>query len=624
MDRATRRGWPELRQHVAAAKLLLSAQIYVGRLYWRPFALQAIAAAARVVEIIGGSKVTCKLKRFLLTGLSAVTLAASVNGFTDTAFADSGAYLASRQASIDSNFDALAQFAMKALVATPNDPALLEAMITANIARGDFDAIKGYATMLEAADPGSQLASLARLVNLARDEDYDGILSAFEDGLSVSDVIDQFVHAWALVGRGELSKAVEAFDEAAQSGTSSEFFGPYNKALAIGLAGDFETAEAILASDATPDTRDALTARIQMLSQLDRNDEALALIEKFFSDSSDPEIDDFEARLRAGEALHFSEIRSAKDGMSEVFYSVAVALSNGPNPAYTLMFARSALALRPERAQNVLLTAELLQSLGNYALAEAAYDTMPHEDPSYHLAELGRASVLDADGREEAALEVLKSLAERKAEHSEVHVALGDAMRRDENFEGAIAAYSTAISQVGEPTRVHWPLFFTRGIAYERIDSWPEAEADFRQALALEPGQPSVLNYLGYSFLEMQTNLDEAMDLIREAAAARPDSGYITDSLAWGLYRLGRYDEALEPMERAAELMPHDPIVSDHLGDVYWAVGREREAVFQWNRALSFEPEDQEADRIRRKLDVGLDAVLIEEGLEPTRPQETP
>ena len=70
-------------------------------------------------------------------------------------------------------------------------------------------------------------------------------------------------------------------------------------------------------------------------------------------------------------------------------------------------------------------------------------------------------------------------------------------------------------------------------------------------------------------------------------------------------------------MERAAELMPVDPIINDHLGDVLWAVGRQMEAQFQWRRALSFDPEPDEATRIRRKLEVGLDVVLEEEGAEP-------
>ena len=125
------------------------------------------------------------------------------------------------------------------------------------------------------------------------------------------------------------------------------------------------------------------------------------------------------------------------------------------------------------------------------------------------------------------------------------------------------------------------------------------------------------MNYLGYSLLEQNVKLDEALEMIERAVAAVPNDGYITDSLGWALYRLRRFEEAVTHMERAAELTPVDPIVSDHLGDTLWAVGRRLEAEFQWRRAMSFEPEEADAARIRRKLEVGLDAVLKEEGAEP-------
>jgi Flp pilus assembly protein TadD len=160
-------------------------------------------------------------------------------------------------------------------------------------------------------------------------------------------------------------------------------------------------------------------------------------------------------------------------------------------------------------------------------------------------------------------------------------------------------------------------VLYTRGITRERQGKWPEAEADFRASLDLNPDHPSVLNYLGYSLVEKQTNLEEALGMIETAVAERPQSGAIVDSLGWAQFRLGRYDEAVKNLERAAELEPVDPIITDHLGDALWAVGREIEAQFQWRRALSFEPEEAEADRIRRKLEVGLDAVLAEEGADP-------
>ena len=130
----------------------------------------------------------------------------------------------------------------------------------------------------------------------------------------------------------------------------------------------------------------------------------------------------------------------------------------------------------------------------------------------------------------------------------------------------------------------------------------------------LNPDQPNVLNNLGYSLVEQRRNLDEALDMIERAVEGRPDSGYIVDSLGWVLYRLGRFEEAVDPMERAVALLPNDPIINDHLGDVYWMVGRQREARFQWERALSFEPEDEDAARIRLKLEIGLDRVLEQEG----------
>ena len=112
--------------------------------------------------------------------------------------------------------------------------------------------------------------------------------------------------------------------------------------------------------------------------------------------------------------------------------------------------------------------------------------------------------------------------------------------------------------------------------------------------------------------------------MIQRAVASRPFDGYIRDSLGWVFCRLGRYDEAVEEMERAVELMPTDPVLNDHLGDVYWAVDRKREARFQWSRALSFitdetDPDELKPERVRQKLELGLDAVLEAEGGEPIK-----
>ena len=127
-----------------------------------------------------------------------------------------------------------------------------------------------------------------------------------------------------------------------------------------------------------------------------------------------------------------------------------------------------------------------------------------------------------------------------------------------------------------------------------------------RKALEMQPEQPHVLNYLGYSWIDQGVNLDEGMKMIKRAVDQRPDDGYIVDSLGWAFYRIGNYDEAVKNLERAIDLKPEDPTINDHLGDAYWRVGRTLEAKFQWAHARDLKPEPDELPKITAKIDNGL------------------
>ena len=121
----------------------------------------------------------------------------------------------------------------------------------------------------------------------------------------------------------------------------------------------------------------------------------------------------------------------------------------------------------------------------------------------------------------------------------------------------------------------------------------------------------------------MGLHIDEALDMIRKAVDQRPEDGYIVDSLGWAYYLKGDFDNAVSELERAVELKPVDPVINDHLGDALWRVGRRLEAEFQWKRALRFDPDEQDGHRIKRKLQIGLDKVLVEEAADDADAAET-
>ena len=563
-----------------------------------------------------------------LKSLSIAVLAAALQLPTPPVQAEEaiGAYLAARQARFQNDFTAAAEHFTRALAKDPSNPALMENAIAALIGLGQIDRALPIAERIEADGLLSQVAHMVLMADEGRREAFDEVLARIENEKGVGALADGLVAAWAHMGKGDMKTALQMFDDVAdERGLHS--FAIYHKALALASVGDFESAESIFTGDSEGPmqrTRRGTIAWAQVLSQLERNDEAIVIIDDLFGTDLDPEITLLRDQLEQGERLPFTVIGGARDGMAEVFFSLGRALQADAGPDYVLLFARVAEHLTPENVDAVIMTAELLESLERFELATVAYKRVPRDHPSFYLAELGRADSLRRSDKTDAAIEVLEQLAKSHPDLPLVHVSSGDLHRQLEQFDKAATAYDRAVELYAERGNEQWFVHYARGISHERLDQWEEAEADFRKALELNPEHPQVLNYLGYSMVEKRINLDEALDMIERAVAARPDSGYIIDSLGWVLYRLGRYEEAVGHMERAAELEPVDPVVNDHLGDVLWAVGRYQEAQFQWHRALSLIEEensnpDAEPDRIRRKLEVGLDKVLEEEGSAPLK-----
>ena len=537
---------------------------------------------------------------------------------------DAGAFLAARTAASHSDYTAAAQWYARALLADPKNPDLLEGAILANIGLGEMEPAANMARALQAQGVDNQVGYLALLIEEIHAEDYAAVLERSREGAKKGALLDGLVTAWAQVGLGRMSDATETFDALSKT-KGMEAFGLYHKALALAQAGDFEGADAILSGRDGSQVqlmRRGILAHARVLSQLERNADALALLDKSFTTDPDPELEQLRRRLAAGEPVPFDLVTNAQQGMAEVFYTLAMALGQEGDATHTLIYARGAQSLRPDQADIALLVAGLLQEQGQFDLAISVYDQISPESPVFYIAEIGRAEANHAAGRTEAAIEVLQGLVRAKPDLQVAHIALADAFRREERFAEARKSYDAAIGLMGPPKPEHWALYFSRGICAERLNDFDATVADMREALRLNPDQPQVLNYLGYSLVDRGENLDEALGMIERAVAREPGSGYIIDSLAWAYFRLGRYAEAVEPMERASLLEPVDPIVTDHLGDVYWAVGRTREAEFQWHRALSYGPEDKDAARIRKKLEVGLDAVLATEGAKPIAPVE--
>jgi len=310
-------------------------------------------------------------------------------------------------------------------------------------------------------------------------------------------------------------------------------------------------------------------------------------------------------RLETGKVARPIAVDAAS-GFAEGMFNLASALPINRAGAAALLYARIAAYLKPDFPVAQLLMGDIFDISRRYEDAIAIYRTIALNSPYSWLARLKMAENLNNTDRIDEAKALLEALAKERPKDIEPLLRLGSFLRVREEFAGAEEAYNRAFERLGDIKPNNWSLYYYRGISRERLKKWDEAEKDFLKALELNPDQPYVLNYLGYSWVDQGKNLTRARGMIERAVEQRRDDGYIVDSMGWVLYRLGDYSDAVQHLERAVELRPLDPIISDHLGDAYWRVGRKHEARFQWRRALSLKPEKGEVIKIESKIKKGL------------------
>jgi len=275
--------------------------------------------------------------------------------------------------------------------------------------------------------------------------------------------------------------------------------------------------------------------------------------------------------------------------------------SHGTAEAPALLLQLAAL-MQPGMTESALVRSEMEVRQNHFAAAAAALASVPDSDPLAPVVRLRQANDLARAGQGKDAIPLLTRLADQFPDRTEALLELGGIYVDAKNFPDAVAAYDRAIARLKTPAANDWYLYFARGAALERSHDWPRAEADMQQALKLQPDQPSVLNFLGYSWTEQNHNLPEARRMIQRALDQRPEDGAIVDSLGWVMLRQGEVREAVHVLERAAEMAPDDAAVTGHLGDAYWEAGRKSEAQDQWRRALVLNPEPEDRTRIEARL----------------------
>jgi len=536
-----------------------------------------------------------------------------------------GNYLAAIVAGAGRDLGAASVFLREAIKGDPKNNDLLERGFVAFLADGSMDDAFRAAEKLVQRDPSNGLAQLAIGIRAIKQKQYQTARNHLQRGGRgrSADITATLLSAWSYAGSGQTNRALETL-ERLKGEPSYNLFRDYHAGLILDIAGRKADSErrlkAAYEAEKTTLRLVDLWARFQTRSG---DFEGAAATYGAFDRllPNHPIVRDGLTRVAAKEPLARS-VATAQQGAAEVLYGLASAGNRQGDEAAALLYLRLALYLDPNHDLAVLTLGDILERAKQLDDAVTVYNRMPPGSPLASNAEIQSGLALEALGKSDEAVKHLEALIAARPDDVDALSALGNVYRSRKRFAEAADTYDKAIAKLASPGRSNWDLYYFRGIARERIKRWAEAEEDLRKALELMPEalgreRALVLNYLGYSLVDQHLKLDEALGMLRRAVELRPRDGYITDSLGWAYYRLGRYTEATRELERAMELRPSDPVINDHLGDVYWRVDRKLEAVFQWNAARDLSPEPEDLVKIKHKIEKGLEEAPSANAAEP-------
>jgi Flp pilus assembly protein TadD len=472
----------------------------------------------------------------------------------------------------------------------------------------------GAASALAMAVPRDPLAQLLLAGSAARAGRWHEALRRYQsiptpDGLTA--IMKPLLVAWALKGEGQTNAALSSLqvEGGGSPGLRTVF------ALHIALIAD----QAALVPTAAQNygiVQGGLQAPNLRLAQLlaswdARTGDAVGASQVL--DSLTPDLAMAMAVPALKKQVMTAPVRTAVDGLAEVYVNLAAAFQDQANNSMqagarargqqtVLILLQLALQLRPDLTEARLLLSDVIDTGQNASVALAPLQAIKPSDPLYPLAVLRSSVLLARLGQTAEARQKLAALAAAYSWSPEPQLALADLQRDQSQFSEASAAYTKALALMPPSNPATWLVYYDRGISYDQGGDWARALPDLQTALKISPGQPYVLNYLGYSWAVKRQHIAEARTMIEQALQAVPNDGAIIDSLGYVMLQQGQAQAAVTTLTKAVNLEPDDPTINAHLGDAYAAAGDHLQAVFQWRRALQLGADPGLASALLAKL----------------------
>jgi tetratricopeptide (TPR) repeat protein len=241
--------------------------------------------------------------------------------------------------------------------------------------------------------------------------------------------------------------------------------------------------------------------------------------------------------------------------------------------------------------------AQLNEARQNDAAALEHYQQVKDSEYSY-AARLREVALLDKVGKLGEAREALHR-AVAKTDQQRVQLIMVDAqlLREDKKYETSYEVLAQGLEKFPD----HPDMLYQAAMAADKLNKVELFEKLIRKLMKVAPDNAHAYNALGYSLLDRNQRIPEAVKLVEKAYQLAPDDAAIIDSMGWGQYLLGNLDKSVEFLNRAFTVNP-DPEIAAHLGEVLWKRGDKNGARKVWTDSAKANPDNEALKAVMKRF----------------------
>lgn len=252
----------------------------------------------------------------------------------------------------------------------------------------------------------------------------------------------------------------------------------------------------------------------------------------------------------------------------------------------------------PESDKVRFYLAAVYEETRQHEKAVREYVKIPKTSSFYGESVVHAAYLLKGLGRLKEALEIADKGLKERNDQPQIYAMYASLLDEKNDYKTATKILEQGIEKF--PTNAQ--LRFYYGTMNDRLGNKDIVISEMKKVLEIDPEHVQGMNYLAFTWAEMNIHLPEAEKLARRALDIEPKDGYVLDTLGWILYKQKKFTESIKYLEAAHKYQDTVSIIAEHLGDAYYKQAMVDKAKKMYRKAADLETDKVKVEEIRGKI----------------------